>query len=119
MNKHTHTMHGLAALVLIGLWILIAAGRAEAQSATQNPPQLTGVVSSTEEGPMEGVLVSAQAAGSNITTTVVSDAQGRYAFPAGRLSSGRTTIGIRAVGYDMSQPREIEIASTRPATADL
>ena len=34
---------------------------------------------------MEGVLVSAQAAGSPITVTVVSDEHGRFRFPDGRL----------------------------------
>jgi hypothetical protein len=42
---------------------------------------LTGLVSSTEEPTMEGVLVSATKAGSNITVTVVSGADGRCSFP--------------------------------------
>ena len=41
----------------------------------QAPAPLSGQVSSAEEGAMEGVLVSARKAGSNITVTVVSDAQ--------------------------------------------
>ena len=45
---------------------------------------LTGVVSSDEEGAMEGVLVSAKKTGTNITVTVVSDRGGRFSFPAGR-----------------------------------
>src|SRR5215510_12523449 len=51
------------------------------------PVTLTGVVSSAEEGHMEGVLVSAKntAAGSKVTTTVVTDKEGRYRFPASRL----------------------------------
>src|SRR6266542_1812096 len=50
---------------------------------------LTGQISSQEEGRMEGVLVSAKRDGSTITTTVVSDAQGRYSFPNSRLEPGR------------------------------
>jgi virginiamycin B lyase len=45
-----------------------------APSAAQTA--LTGQVTSQEEGPMEGVLVSAKKEGSNITITVVSDARG-------------------------------------------
>jgi hypothetical protein len=68
---------------------------------------LTGRVTSVEEGAMEGVLVSARKAGSTITTTVVTDAQGRYRFPrtrlsnvggqqfdAGRLLGGRKPFGL-------------------------
>ena len=49
-----------------------APGRAQPSIA------LSGRVSSAEEGPMEGVLVSAKKTGSTITITVVSDEQGRY-----------------------------------------
>ena len=58
---------------------------------------LTGLVSSAEEGYMEGVLVSAKKAGSAVTVTVVSNEQGRYAFPADRLDPGSYTISIRAI----------------------
>src|ERR1700710_983234 len=71
---------------------------------------LTGLVSSAEEAAMEGVLVSAARAGSNITVTVVTGADGRYAFPANRLGPGRYTIAVRAVGYQLDQPRQNENA---------
>ena len=57
-------------------------GDAQAQAA------LTGLVSSTDEGPMEGVLVSAKKEGSTITTTVVSDQQGALQLP-GRAPGAR------------------------------
>ncbi len=38
---------------------------------------------------MEGVLVSAAKAGSTITVTVVTGADGRFSFPADRLAPGR------------------------------
>ena len=50
-------------------------------------PALAGRVTSPQEGAMEGVLVSAQRDGSPITITVVTDAAGRYAFPADRLAA--------------------------------
>src|SRR5438874_2463321 len=76
---------------------LLFCGLAHAQA-------LSGRVSSAEEGAMEGVLVSAKAAGSSVTITVVSDAQGRYSFPASRLQPGSYSLGIRAVGYELSAP---------------
>src|SRR3989454_80094 len=77
--------------------LLLFCGLAHAQA-------LSGRVSSAEEGAMEGVLVSARQAGSSVTLTVVSDAQGRYSFPASRLQPGTYSLGIRAVGYELSAP---------------
>src|SRR5205814_9943714 len=77
--------------------LLLFCGLAQAQA-------LSGRVSSAEEGAMEGVLVSAKAAGSSVTITVVSDAQGRYSFPASRLQPGTYSLGIRAVGYELGGP---------------
>ena len=61
---------------------------------------LTGIVSSDQEGPMEGVLVSAKMEKSTVTVTVVSDRQGRYGFPANKLPPGTYHLTVRAVGYD-------------------
>src|SRR5262245_55354277 len=80
---------------------------------------LTGIVSSAEEGAMEGVLVRAKKAGSTITITVVSDAKGRYAFPSAKLEPGKYSLRIRAVGYDLAGPDSAEVVAGRTATADL
>ena len=56
---------------------------------------LTGQVTSAEEGAMGGVLVSAKKAGSTVTITVVSDAQGNYSFPAAKLEPGQYSLRIR------------------------
>src|SRR5262249_7490238 len=71
------------------------------RSADSTSTALTGTVRSQEEGAMEGVLVSAKKAGSTVTVTVVSDAQGRYSFPRARLEPGRYALRMRAVGYEM------------------
>jgi virginiamycin B lyase len=62
---------------------------------------LTGLVSSTEEGRMEGVLVSAKKTNATVTTTVVTDKEGRYRFPASRLEPGQYALRVRAAGYDL------------------
>jgi len=80
---------------------------------------LGGQVASAEEGPMEGVLVSARKAGSTVTVTVVSDAQGRYSFPRSRLEPGQYALRIRAAGYDLDSPRSAEVAARGTATADV
>jgi len=80
---------------------------------------LAGTVRSTEEGAMEGVLVSAKRSGSTITTTVVTDANGRYQFPRNRLAPGAYTLRIRAVGYELAEPAAAEISQHGAAKADL
>jgi hypothetical protein len=65
-----------ASAIAVFCWGAIHVSAAEEPSSRA----LTGLVSSQEEGPMEGVLVSAKRAGSGVTTTVVSDAQGRYSL---------------------------------------
>src|SRR5256885_6428669 len=62
---------------------------------------LTGRVTSVEEGQMEGVLVSAKKTGAIVTTTVVTDREGRYRFPASRLVPGQYALRVRAAGYDL------------------
>ena len=80
---------------------------------------LSGQVSSADEPTMEGVLVSAKKEGSTISTTVVSDAQGHYRFPAGRLDPGHYILKIRAGGYDLDSPTTVDIAAGKSATADI
>jgi virginiamycin B lyase len=79
---------------------------------------LTGQVSSAAEGPMEGVLVSARKAGSPITVTVVSDGEGRFRFPAARLSAGSYSLTIRAARYELDAPRSVELGGAT-AVVDL
>jgi virginiamycin B lyase len=103
---------GLAALLLPASTYFV---RAQAQA----PVALTGQVTSEAEGPMEGVVVSAKKAGSTVTVSVISDAQGRYQFRADRLSAGKYMLKIRAIGYDLGGPATAEVASEKTATVDL
>ena len=96
------------------LLVLFQAVPAAAQSDA-----LSGRVSSAAEGALEGVLVSAKRAGSNMTVTVVSDAQGRYRFPASRLEPGTYTLKVRATGYDLARRATAEVAAGGTASVDL
>ena len=80
---------------------------------------LAGQVSSAEEGAMEGVIVSARRDGSTIRISVVTDAQGRYAFPAAKLGPGHYALSIRAEGYDLDRAGAADIAADTMATVDL
>src|SRR5207237_6466383 len=86
--------------VVAGLLLFVAPVRAQ----TPSPSALAGQVTSQEEGAMEGVLVSAKRAGSTITITVVSNAEGQYNFPRDRLAPGKYSVAIRAVGYELPSP---------------
>ena len=68
---------------------------------------------------MEGVLVSAQRAGSSITITVVSGANGRYGFPRNRLEPGQYSVRIRAAGYELEDPGKIQVAPAKTVPVDL
>jgi streptogramin lyase len=111
--KREDAMRNLGlALALIGL-VGLGSPLAQAQTA------LSGTVASAEEGAMEGVVVSAKADGSTMTVSMVSDAQGRYAFPAARLAPGHYALAIRAIGYELDGPGAIDIAPGKAASADL
>ena len=71
-------------------------------SAAANAPSaaLTGQVISTEEGRMEGVLVSAKREGSTVTVTVVSDANGAPRPGCGANKSPRCTAGFKVATSD-------------------
>src|ERR1700722_11181040 len=94
---------------------LLLATAAQAQSGTA----LTGKVTSAPEPIMEGVLVSARLDGSNITTTVVTNAQGAYSFPAEKLAPGHYTLSIRAIGYTLDGPKATEVSTGAASTTDL
>ena len=94
----------------------IPAQRAQAADA---PPALEGTVSSPEEGPMEGVVVTLKKPGATIALSVVSGSDGHYAFPGDRLEPGRYAISIRAAGYDLNGPIAAQITDGKTAAADL
>ena len=89
----------LAAALRVALLFLAASLFSVDIATAQNAVALTGQVTSAAEGAMEGVLVNAKKG--TITITVVSDAQGRYSFPARKLSPGQYALSIRAIGYDL------------------
>ncbi len=104
------------------IWLGLAVGLFAAgsgSSGAQAQAALTGLVSSSNEAAMEGVLVSAKKEGATITTTVVTDAQGRYSFPAARMEPGKYTISIRAIGYKLDGAKSVEVPAGNAGTADL
>jgi streptogramin lyase len=99
--------------------VLFHAGSSSLRGQTATYAALTGQVSSTEEGRMEGVLVSAKRSGSTITVTVVTDSLGQCRFHRNRLEPGQYSLRIRAVGYELADPGAVEITQGRTTAADL
>jgi virginiamycin B lyase len=108
----------LLAAILIFAAMSVAPRAAKAADAP-GPAALAGQVSSQEEGPMEGVVISAKKDGSTITVSVMSDNKGHFSFPASRLEPGHYTLKIRAAGYTLDGPATADLAAQKPATADL
>ena len=103
----------------IGLACLCPQAQSSPKRLQVQSSDLSGWVSSAEDGRMGGVLVSAQKIGSPITITVVSDENGRFAFPAAKLTTGRYSLRIRAIGYEMDSPQLVDILPEGSPEIDL
>src|SRR4051812_1108851 len=106
----------LATMASMSVLALAIAGSHPAMA--QGPAALTGTVSSTQEGKMEGVVVSAKRPGSTMTLSVSTNAKGEYSFPADRLAPGTYDISMRAVGY-MLKPTTATVKAGSATKADL
>src|SRR6202030_2414248 len=76
-------------------------------------------VSAEREVATKAVWSSAKKDGSTVTVSVITDAQGRYSFPADRLSAGQYALKIRAAGYDLAGPATADLTGNQAATVDL
>ena len=102
---------------LVAIFLQTATARLHADA--QAPSALSGQVSSAAEGPMEGVVVSAKKDGSTISVSVVTNAGGRFAFPAARLEPGHYALKARAAGYELDGARDADVASGQEAKAEI
>ncbi len=100
-------------LLKVRFLLFVAAGLAFPAFA-----QLAGRVISPE-GALEGVVVSAKKAGSSVSISVVSDAAGRFRFPAAKLEPGNYALRIRATGYELESPLTAELADGAGAPLEL
>src|SRR5690349_3658780 len=77
---------------------------------------LNGAVHGPDGKPMEGVTVSAASVGGTITTSVFTDTQGHYYFPA--APAGRYRVWAQAVGYQAGHA-QVELNSSQGARQDF
>ena len=98
----------LAAMVLVGgaagLWL------PKALHAASNGMLLTGSVKSASGEKMAGVTVSAKAEGATITTTVFTDEQGNYYFPA--MEAAKYDVWAQADTFETARG-QVELSTTK------
>ena len=109
----------LTAAASITALVMYAGSHSSPAVHAQSGVALTGLVTSDEEGPMEGVVVTARREGSTISISVVTDDKGRYTFPASKLADGDYGLKIRAVGYELLGPPGVDVRSGVTATANI
>src|SRR5438105_2228367 len=99
--------------------ILLQNQSAPMNAQAQTPPALSGQITSAEEGSMEGVVVSAKKDGSTISVSVVTNAQGRFAFPAARLEPGHYTLKARGAGYEVDGTQSADVTTGQEAKVEI
>src|SRR5579871_4951298 len=94
-----------AALVAaLGIGGMLFAGCASCAPAQQVGSTLSGSVKSDAGGKLEGVTVSARAAGQTISTSVFTDEEGNFYFP--RMAAGKSRVRAQADGFTAGKPEE-------------
>src|SRR5213594_38705 len=68
---------------------------------------------------MEGVVISAREDGSTVSISAVTNAEGRFAFPAERLESGHYTLKARAAGYELDGAKSAAVAAGQEAKVEI
>jgi len=115
---HILTRASFGAITSVGVLALSIVESHPVMAQNHGPTALTGIVSSLEEGKMEGVVVNVKRPGSTIMVSVSTNAQGQYSFPQDRLAPGTYDITIRAVGYTL-KPTAATVQSGGPTQLDL
>src|SRR5215831_20586803 len=100
-------MYRLATLVALGT-LLSSAALADAI--------LSGSITSAAGDKLDGVTVSAKAAGATVTTSVYTDAQGNYYFPP--LPAGKYRVWAQALAFERSTS-EVDLGAAQRADLKL
>src|SRR5713226_6623368 len=89
----------VAGLVLVG-----------AMSSASADQLLTGSITSASSQKLEGVLVSAKREGSTITTSVYTDQNGEYFFPA--MADGKYQVWAQTLGFQTAKGA-VDLSATK------
>jgi len=102
MTKLHSMLLASAAAVVAGLGTSVSA-----QAADQ---LLTGAIASSAGSKLDGVVVSAKREGSNITTSVYTDATGNYYFPP--MAAGKYKVWAQTLGFEQTKT-DVDLQATK------
>jgi virginiamycin B lyase len=102
MTKLHSMLLASAAAVVTGLGMSVSAQAAE--------QLLTGAISASTGGKLDGVVVSAKREGSNITTSVYTDATGNYYFPP--MEGGKYKVWAQTLGFEQTK-MDVDLQATK------
>lgn len=100
-------------VLLLGLWIPLAAGLPAAARAQGAPPAVIGVVTDTLGRPIQHARVVVV----GVNDTVVTAADGRYSFP--NLPAGRYTMRAMFLGYLREQRDSVRVVAGTSTRVDF
>src|SRR3984893_19014643 len=93
--------------LLASVAVLVLVGAMSSASADQ---LLTGSIASASGQKLEGALVSAKKEGSTITTSVYTDQNGEYFFPA--MADGKYQVWAQTLGFETAKGA-VDLAATK------
>jgi streptogramin lyase len=110
----------ISGMIVLGAGILSTGILRPSPAASAGLPlastMLTGNTRAADGGAMEGVAVSARLVNGTVTTSVYTDEQGNYYFPA--LPGGRYRVWAQAAGYEAGRS-ELNLSPTRETRQDF
>src|ERR1700681_1205172 len=106
--RRRDTMTQVRGKLLAGIASLVVFGFAATTASADQ--LLTGSITSATGQKMEGVLVSAKKEGSTITTTVYTDLNGDYFFPA--MADGKYNVWAQTLGFETAKGA-VDLSATK------
>ena len=106
---NTKRLWRIALIAAVTTGAALCAISAKNAAAQQTAAMLSGSVKSDAGTKLEGVTVSARAAGQTITTSVFTDEDGNYYFP--RMAEGKYRVWAQAEGFEAGKA-EINLSAT-------
>jgi len=96
--------------------MLLVTAAVMATSSAYADQQLSGSIASATGQKLDGVTVSAKRIGSTITTSVYTDANGDYYFPA--MADGKYRVWAQALGFEASKA-EVDLTANKRQNLSL